>query len=222
MKTSVTMKRKMGIFDVFQRTSDGMFNATELLKQWNLNTQNYGDLKKKDMDDYLSIKSTKEFINTIMNEENLHTTKMVYLSSRGKYNGGTWMHPLLFIDFAMWINPTFKYAALKFVYDQMIKYRNEAGDAYRELGSSVQKIVPRNSMKKDMKKIGEALNWVIFNNHTQGMRNKVGEEKKQRELYDLEDRIAMLIGDGFIHNYNELIAYMRKLWQRKYQPKVLK
>lgn len=51
MKTSVTMKRKMGIFDVFQRTSDGMFNATELLKQWNLNTQNYGDLKKKDMDD---------------------------------------------------------------------------------------------------------------------------------------------------------------------------
>ena len=26
MKTSVTMKRKMGIFDVFQRTSDGMFN----------------------------------------------------------------------------------------------------------------------------------------------------------------------------------------------------
>ena len=56
--------------------------------------------------------------------------------------------------FAMWINPTFKYAALKFVYDQMIKYRNEAGDAYRELGSSVQKIVPRNSMKKDMKKIG--------------------------------------------------------------------
>ena len=56
------MKRKMGIFDVFQRTSVGMFNATELLKQWNLNTQNYGDLKKKDMDDYLSIKSTKEFI----------------------------------------------------------------------------------------------------------------------------------------------------------------
>ena len=54
MKTSVTMKRKMGIFDVFQRTSDGMFNATELLKQWNLNTQNYGDLKKKDMDDYIS------------------------------------------------------------------------------------------------------------------------------------------------------------------------
>ena len=46
MKTSVTMKRKMGNFDILQRTSDGMFNATELLKQWNLNTQNYGDLKK--------------------------------------------------------------------------------------------------------------------------------------------------------------------------------
>ena len=27
MKTNVTMTRKMGNFDVFQRTSDGMFNA---------------------------------------------------------------------------------------------------------------------------------------------------------------------------------------------------
>ena len=222
MKTSVTMKRKMGIFDVFQRTSDGMFNATELLKQWNLNTQNYGDLKKKDMDDYLSIKSTKEFINTIMNEENLHTTKMVYLSSRGKYNGGTWMHPLLFIDFAMWINPTFKYAALKFVYDQMIKYRNEAGDAYRELGSSVQKIVPRNSMKKDMKKIGEALNWVIFNNHTQGMRNKVGEEKKQRELYELEHKVSDLINDGFIRSYEQIICYLRVQYSKRNYPAIFK
>ena len=42
---------------------------------------------------------------------------MVYLKTRGKYNGGTWMHPMLFIDFAMWINPSFKYDVLKFVYD---------------------------------------------------------------------------------------------------------
>lgn len=27
--------RKMGSFDVLQRTNDGMFNASALLKQWN-------------------------------------------------------------------------------------------------------------------------------------------------------------------------------------------
>ncbi|MBC7407182.1 MAG: KilA-N domain-containing protein [Arcicella sp.] len=30
-------------------------------------------------------------------------------------NAGTWMHPILFIDFAMWINPKFKVKVLKFV-----------------------------------------------------------------------------------------------------------
>ena len=208
----------MGIFDVFQRTSDGMFNATELLKQWNLNTQNYGDLKKKDMDDYLSIKSTKEFINTIMNEENLHTTKMVYLSSRGKYNGGTWMHPLLFIDFAMWINPTFKYAALKFVYDQMIKYRNEAGDAYKTLATNVQKLVGSNFMPIAMRRIGEAINWIIFNCHEKDLRNKFGSEEKQNELYLFEIKVATLIDEGFITSYDDLIKYLRNQYAHRHKP----
>ena len=35
MKTSVLMTRQMGNFDVFQRTSDGYFDANALLKQWN-------------------------------------------------------------------------------------------------------------------------------------------------------------------------------------------
>ena len=35
MKTNQNMIRKMGDFEVVQRTKDGMFNATGLLKQWN-------------------------------------------------------------------------------------------------------------------------------------------------------------------------------------------
>ena len=35
MKTNQVLTRKMGAFDVLQRTSDGMFNATALLNQWN-------------------------------------------------------------------------------------------------------------------------------------------------------------------------------------------
>lgn len=35
MKTNQILTRKMGDFNVNQRTSDGMFNATELIKQWN-------------------------------------------------------------------------------------------------------------------------------------------------------------------------------------------
>ena len=129
MITNQIMKRPLANFKVEQRTKDGMFNATALLKQWN----EQADVPQRKLDNYFASSKTVEFIETIMRRENLHTPKMVYVKSRASRGdeAGTWMHPLLFIDFAMWINPSFKYDVLKFVYDRMLMYRNEAGDAYR-------------------------------------------------------------------------------------------
>lgn len=217
MKTNVTMTRKMGAFDVFQRTSDGMFNATSLLKQWNaFNNSN------KELKEYFKLNSTNEFANTIAKNENLDGWKSTYHTSHANKgeNAGTWMHPMLFIDFAMWINPSFKYDVLKFVYDQMIKYRNDAGDAYRDLSSSIQKIVPTDFMRNAMQKVGAAINWVVFNEHEHGMRNKVGEENKQRELYELEHKISDLIDDGFIKTYEGVINYLRSQYEKHNNPQI--
>ena len=217
MKTNQVMVRKMGHFSVLQRTSDGMFNATSLLKQWNRQS----DSERK-LDNYFASAKTVEFINTIVERENLHTPKLAYVKSRASRgnNAGTWMHPLLFIDFAMWINPSFKYDVLKFVADEMIRYRNEAGDAYKELGSAVMKLVPSTFMKTAMKKVAEALNWIVFNSHERMMRNKHGEEDKQRELFQLEKKVADLINEDFITSFDGLILYLRKLYQKKNSPKV--
>ena len=204
----------MGNFNVIQRTKDVMFNATDLLKQWN--NQSCSERK---MDNFFASHKTNEFINTIIEREKLNTPKMVYLKTRGK-KGGTWMHPMLFIDFAMWINPEFKYDVIKFVHDEMIRYRNEAGDAYRELSSAVMKIVPNDFMPKAMRKIGEALNWIIFNGHERLLRNKHGDESKQRELWQLEKKVADLINEGFITSYDPLINYLRKLYNKKNNPAV--
>ena len=216
MKTNQEMIRKMGNFNVIQRTKDGMFNATDLLKQWN--NQSCSERK---MDNFFASHKTNEFINTIIEREKLNTPKMVYLKTRGK-KGGTWMHPMLFIDFAMWINPEFKYDVIKFVHDEMIRYRNEACDAYRELSSAVMKIVPNDFMPKAMRKIGEALNWIIFNGHERLLRNKHGDESKQRELWQLEKKVADLINEGFITSYDPLINYLRKLYNKKNNPAVFR
>ena len=215
MKTNVTLTRKMGEFDVLQRTSDGMFNATELLKQWNK-----AKGMKKEIGDDFDNNSSKEFINTIIEKENLNKGNSPYLTTRGK-NGGTWMHPLLFIDFAMWINPSFKYDVLKFVYDQLIKYRNDAGDAYIEMSCAVSKITPKHFTQEAIKNVARAINYVIYNNHERGMRNKVGEEVKTRELFELERDISKLINGEFIKSYEQLMDYLRKEWNRKWQPKML-
>ena len=133
MKTNQLMKRKMGEFNVTQRTKDGFFCATELLRQWNeyanLNRGNSPYLKQKDLKEFFSNKNTKEFIDALLEEEKLSTKNLAYLKSRGK-SGGTWMHPVLFVKFAMWLNPRFEVQVIKFVYDEMIKYRNEAGESF--------------------------------------------------------------------------------------------
>lgn len=211
------MIRPMGEFKVTQRTKDGFFNATALLKQWNSSKG-----MKKEVKDYFELRSTKDFVSIIIEKEKYDRGNYPYHKSRANKGdtAGTWMHPLLFIDFAMWINPSFKYDVLKFVYDQMIRYRNDAGDAYKELSSAIIKIVPKDFMPKAMQKIGEALNWVVFGSHEKELRNKHGEEHKQRELYQLEKKIADLINEGFITTFDNVIRYLRNQYQRRHSPQV--
>ena len=211
MKTNQVMIRKMGDFDVSQRTKDGMFNATALLKQWNAQD----GVAQRKLDNYFASAKTTEFIDTIIEREKLNTPKMVYLKTRGN-NGGTWMHPLLFIDFAMWINPSFKYDVLKFVYDQMIKYRNDSGDAYKLLSSAVGSIVPKNDMRKYMQIIAKGINYIIVGRHEHMVRNECGTEEIQKEYFELEKQVAMLINDGFLKTGEEVVNYLRRKFIKKY------
>lgn len=219
------MIRPMGQFNVSQRTKDGFFCATALLKQWNEyadNQQNSNGgnspyLKTKDLKEFFSNKNTDEFISALMEEEKLDTPKKAYVASRGN-NGGTWMHPILFIKFAMWLNPRFEVQVIKFVYDQMIQYRNEAGDAYTELSSAVAKLVDRSFMPNAMSHVAKGINYIIFGNHENEMRNKHGEENLMKKLAEFERMIAKIINDGFIKTYQQLINYLRKEYSNRYLP----
>lgn len=215
MKTNQVMIRPMGQFKVEQRTKDGFFNATALLKQWNENSG-----QQKQMSHYTDNASTQEFITALLKEENLKERNSVLLQTRGK-NGGTWMHPIAFLDFAMWLNPAFKVKVIKFVYDQMIAYRNEAGDSYKELAAAVSKIVSKDFMRAAMPKIAEAINYCVFNAHATMIRNQHGDEKKMRELFSFQRKVADLINDGFLTNFNGTMEYLRKKWRELHTPKVM-
>ena len=204
------MTRQLANFKVEQRTKDGYFNLTGLLNSWNSETG-----AKKELKDYFGNKATQEFIKALAEEENLKGEKSPYLASRGK-NGGTWGHPLLFIDFAMWLNPAFKVKVLKFVSDQMLSYRNEAGEAYKMLASAVSQIVPRNSIREYMETIAKGLNWIIVGRHDKMVRNEYGTEEKQKEYFLLEKQVAMLINDGFLKTGDEVVNYLRTKFQKKF------
>lgn len=218
MKTNQTLTRQMGSFSVFQRTSDGFFNATSLLKQWNSISPS-----ERKMDNYFKVQGTEEFVSTIMSKENLHTPKLVYVKSRASRgeNAGTWMHPLLFIDFAMWINPSFKYDVLKFVYDQLIQYRNEAGDTYRDMCASIASISKKDEVAQNIQKIAKAINVVVFGKHQREARNKMAEEARMKELTSLQQKVAEFINIGYFKSFEDVRQYLLKVWRMKYQPKEL-
>lgn len=78
-------------------------------------------------------------------------------ASRGE-NAGTWLSPIMFIDFAMWLNPAFKVKVLKFVQDEMIKFRNLAGDAYPTMCKAVSSILPDDIFKQKVRDLAKSLN----------------------------------------------------------------
>nr|DAQ52370.1 MAG TPA: KilA protein [Caudoviricetes sp.] len=213
MITNQIMKRPLADFTVEQRTKDGYFCLTGLLNNWNLKMGT-----KKELKDYFENKATQEFVKALADEENLHGDKSPYVKSKARLDrgGGTWGHPLLFIDFAMWLNPHFKVKVLKFVSDQMLTYRNEAGDAYKQLSSAMSKICTPHQMKRYMPILGKGINYIVAGHHEHQLRNEYGTEEKQKEYFELEKQVAMLVNEGFLRTPEDVANYLRRKFQNKY------
>jgi hypothetical protein len=130
MKTNQIMIRENGFI---QRTVDGYFNPDELLDFYNVKNN-----EKKQLNNFLSNSSTKEFIEQLKTEG----VEKPYISKRGGNvkefsKNDKWMHPKLFIDFAMWLSVEFKSKVIDMVLDGLIKSRNDAGDYYNEMTSVI-------------------------------------------------------------------------------------
>lgn len=121
----------------------------------------------------------------------------------------------------MYLNPAFEYQVIKFVADEMIAYRKDAGDAYRTLAAAVAQICSPSELSATMSLIGRGINFIVFNQHSKEQRNRHGTVKEMRELFYLERHLADLINDGMIKGCEALLAYMRKRWTDKYCPKLL-
>lgn len=232
MKTNQILTRKMGDFEVLQRTSDGYFDANVLLAQWNSSKLKSAKRDRK-MGEFKDAPNTHEFIEALRDDVVSHGRKSDHgdfqaikevkgrMTKNGKTKDQVWMHPYLFIKFAMWINPRFEVKVIKFVYDQLIEYRNEAGNAYREMSSAVASLVDKSFIPVAIQNVAKAVNHIVYGTHESEIRNKQAEETKMRELFELEKDVAKSINRGLIKTYDNLIIYLRDVWREKWQPKIL-
>lgn len=235
--------RKLGDFDVVQRTKDGMFNATELMKQWKQTTG-----QEKRIQDFLNNQQTKEFIDTLaedlMNQtvpntsfsrdlesvenkdvvkstpksvvlsdtDNQNIMKQIIQVTRGR-NGATWMHPLLFVKYAMWYNPKFELQVLKFVADKLIQFRNDVADSYKDWCAGLAMLGA--TTPEDFSRIQKCMNYAVFNRHSDGIRDTATPEQLDK-MRQLEQQIMLMSEFGYIKNLADVRTYLRKVWEKDY------
>lgn len=205
MKTSQVMQRKFDNGTVHQRTDDGYFNANSLVALYAANTGQF-----KHPSHFLRNESTKEFLKELAD----HTGISEYDLYTRPHKQSCWMHPLLFLDFAMWLSPEFKLKVLVWLHDNLITFRNQAGDYYKEMTMTISDTYEKWAGKKAgaLVFIREAnyLNSLI--GAESGMRNELS-EKQLNDLNQLQLANIKLMKSGLskskrheqLKNFYELI-----------------
>jgi len=130
MKTEVTMKRELFGHQISQKSKSEFFSATELVKagiKWRI----ANGLSPFDMTQWLRTQSTKDFVSALENKYG-----KVKISGQGR-GVNTWVHPLLFIDMALAISPDLKIEVYEWLFDHLLKYRNDSGDSYKKMSGAI-------------------------------------------------------------------------------------
>ena len=213
MVTNQLMERKFLNDKITQRTKDGFFNSSEFLKIYNKDKN-----VKKVIAEFWSNKNTKEFIKELENDilENIGNplSFKTYETTKGR-NGSTWMHPYLFIKFAMWLSSKFELQVIKWVHDNLIDFRNQAGDYYKEMCFELKEYYIRNNntLKPDpliYKNEAKKINYFCYGSFQSNQRN-VLDEKKLELLNQLQK-----LNTNFLKNnipsderYKKLLDYVQ-------------
>lgn len=127
MVTNQVMESQDRLLDgviIRQRTKDEFFateDITLLCDRWC-----YENKKPRfDINQYFRLDSTKNFIEALKKKKKC---EVVYKGTR-KNTG--WIHPHIFLDLLLWINPEFKVTIYDWLFDYLIESRVKSGDSYR-------------------------------------------------------------------------------------------
>lgn len=131
MKTEVNMERTLFGKPVLQKSKSEFLSATDLVKAGNL-FRAERDKSPFNLSQWLNQQSTIEFIDEIKRSEFVDPV----IKGRGR-GAKTWVHPLLFIDIALSIDPKLKVEVYKWLQDELLKYRNMSGDSYKKLSGAI-------------------------------------------------------------------------------------
>jgi len=130
MTTEVIMKRELFGKEISQKSQSEFFSATDLVNAGN-KWRMLNDLSLFNLAMWLKNESTLEFIKELEKQFG-----PVVIKGRGR-SSATWVHPFLFIDIALAISPTLKIEVYAWLYDHLLKYRNNSVDSYKKMAGAL-------------------------------------------------------------------------------------
>lgn len=107
-------------------SDSGMYSATDLVKAGN-NWLLKNGRSLFSWHEWRQGNNTGEFI-----VESGKKYGTVIVSGRGRGHH-TWVHPFLFLDLALAINPKLKVGVYEWLFDKLLEYRNDSGDSFKEM-----------------------------------------------------------------------------------------
>lgn len=127
MVTKQLLKRELFGSLVKQDSKTGYFSATDLARIGSMWRLSHGK-EMFNLKYFFENKNTKEFVKFLEEEENC----VAKINSKGK-GQDTWVHPYLFIKIALAISPELEVRTYKWLYDELLKYRNNSGDSFKKM-----------------------------------------------------------------------------------------
>lgn len=151
MKTEVIMERELFGEEISQKSKNEFFSATDLVKAGN-KYRALNHMSLFNFQGWVNSKQTKEFIEAL--ESKFGT---VYIAGKGR-GVHTWVHPYLFIDLALAIDPKLKIEVYGWLYDYLIRYRNDSGDSYKKMAGYLYENMPnKRDFQTNMVKLAQII-----------------------------------------------------------------
>lgn len=199
----VIMRREFLGFQIQQMHDNKFFCLTDFMDILKNRAIQRREKFNKTLDNFFKRPETLELIKAIQDNEKL---AVVYITKRGK-GGGTYAHPLLLVELAMYCDRNFKYQALNWIKDKLCEYRDDSGESYKTLSGVIQKALDNPNNKRlaiaisiIAKTIKDKLKVVDWNTATQ----------EQLETRDKIHRDLSLLIEAGIHPQKALDIVINK------------
>ena len=189
----LTSRELMGI-TVRQRTSDEFFNIMDLLRAGNAYRASRG-MGLTNLKAYEQTKSTQEFLEALREKNQCEVWIKGRRGRKAKddESAGVWVHPLVMIDFALWLNPKLKIETYEWIMDFLVRYRCSSGDSYKRMcGALYQYATDKVNFLKNIKKLAIIIKKECGLSDSDAWNGASENQLKKRDR--IQDNIAGLCG----------------------------